>query len=171
MTQPGFSPSNAARRLAVIAFAYVLGAITAGGTVWLELQVLGHVLRSLGGGREVAAWALELTRVDPGLIGPIVGGLMIVGAIPALLIITICERNAVRSAAAYALAGAITLPLLALIGAGVSGGLADLGSGGLLILVGLAPLPGFVGGLVYWAIAGHAAGKGWGSHQRGAMEP
>jgi hypothetical protein len=170
MSQPGFSPSDAARRLAVIAFAYVLAAISAGGAVWLEMQILGRILRTLGGGREMAAWALELTRADPGLIGPIVGGLMIVGAIPAVLIITLCERNAVRSATAYALAGAITLPILALLGAIVTGGLADLGDGGLAILLALAPLPGFVGGLVYWAIAGHAAGTGWGGAERGALE-
>ena len=161
MAQTQFSPSDAAARLAAIAFAYVLAAVTAGGTVWLELQALGRILRSLGGGREVAAWALDLTRADPGLIGPIVGGLMIIGAIPALLVITICERNAVRSATVYALAGAVTLPVLALLGAMLTGGLADLGSGGVMILLALAPLPGFVGGIVYWAIAGHAAGRGW----------
>jgi hypothetical protein len=169
MSRSSFSPAGAASRLAAIALAYVLAAVAAGGVIWVEMQVLGGILRTLGGGREVAAWALELTRVDPGLIGPIIGGLIVIGALPALFIIAICERNMIRTAMTYALAGAITLPILALMGAALTGGLGDLGEGGLLILLGLAPFPGFVGGLVYWAIAGHAAGRGWGDDQSGAL--
>jgi hypothetical protein len=169
MPQSSFSPSGAASRLITITLGYVLAAVAAGGVLWVEMQVLGRILRTLGGGREVAAWALELTRADPGLIGPIIGGLMVIGALPALFIITICERKMIRRAMTYAMAGAITLPILALLGAALTGGLADLGQGGLLILLSLTPLPGFVGGLVYWTIAGHAAGRGWGNDAPGAM--
>ena len=165
MPASGFSPSSAASRLAVMAMGYVAAAICAGVTVWLEMQVLRVALRTLGGGREAAAWALEFTRADPGFVGPIIGGLMIIGAVPALIILIWCERAGLRSATVYALSGAVTLPVLAVIGAAFTGGLADLGPGGLLILVALAPLPGLLGGLVYWVIAGHAAGRGWANRE------